>query len=143
MLSRHLVGLKATSQKLFVGRGNCIHTRALLVAAGNTRDAPSRSQSSHQLVTSPRLSRNNNAVRMVSKRHLATNWLDLKYETVSDLIRVACKEYADMPSFGVRKPGVNAYEWITYKQLSVQIQRFRNVLVHHKIGKNDKVRRDM
>jgi hypothetical protein len=113
MLSRHLVGLKATSQKLFVGRGNCIHTRALLVAAGNTRDAPSRSQSSHQLVTSPRLSRNNNAVRMVSKRHLATNWLDLKYETVSDLISVACKEYADMPSFGVRKPGENAYECIT------------------------------
>ena len=46
-------------------------------------------------------------------------------------------EYKDRELFGTRVG--SKYEWMTYAEFGKQVQLFRNVLAHHKIGKNDKV----
>jgi long-subunit acyl-CoA synthetase (AMP-forming) len=46
-------------------------------------------------------------------------------------------EYKDRELFGTRVG--DKFEWMTYAEFGKQVQLFRNVLAHHKIGKNDKV----
>ena len=61
----------------------------------------------------------------------------LKHANIAELIVDACVLFADKPSFGTRVG--NKYEWMSYRELGVQIQKLRNVLHHHNIKKNDKV----
>ena len=39
--------------------------------------------------------------------------------------------------FGTRNG--NKFDWITYKQFEREVQKFRNVLVHHNFGVGDKI----
>ena len=60
-----------------------------------------------------------------------------EFKTIPELAEEACKLFADRDSFGTRKG--NEYKWITYKEFGHLVQKFRNVLAHHHIGRGDKV----
>jgi len=62
---------------------------------------------------------------------------DIDFSTVSELGERACAAYGDRNAFGTRKN--DTFEWITYKDLGREIQLFRNVLSHHRIGRGDQV----
>lgn len=49
----------------------------------------------------------------------------------------ATKKFGDNKCFGTRVG--DTFEWISFKEFGRLVEKFRNVLVHHKIGKNDKV----
>ena len=57
---------------------------------------------------------------------------EIEFSTVSELFEKACAAYANRHAFGVRVG--DKFEWVTYKELYTQVQRFRNVLAHHNIG---------
>jgi hypothetical protein len=61
----------------------------------------------------------------------------LNNSNIADLVTQACESFADKPSLGTRVG--NQYEWITYRELGRRIQKLRNVLIHHKVGKDTKV----
>jgi long-chain acyl-CoA synthetase len=50
---------------------------------------------------------------------------------------VAAEAYASRNAFGTRNG--DKFDWTTYKELGVMVQRFRNVLAHHNVGRGDKV----
>ena len=52
----------------------------------------------------------------------------------------ALNEYNDL--FGTMKvtqDGIKSFDWITYGEFNREVQKFRNVLVHHNIEKGDNV----
>ena len=49
----------------------------------------------------------------------------------------SCEINHEKPVFGTRIG--DKFEWITYKDFAQEVQLFRNVLIHHSIGKGDKV----
>lgn len=49
----------------------------------------------------------------------------------------ATKKFGDNKCFGTRVG--NNFEWISFREFGRLVEKFRNVLAHHKIGKNDKV----
>lgn len=49
----------------------------------------------------------------------------------------AVKKFGDSKCFGTRVG--NNFEWISFREFGRLVEKFRNVLVHHNIGKNDKV----
>ena len=49
----------------------------------------------------------------------------------------ATKKFGDNKCFGTRVG--DTFEWISFKEFGRLVEKFRNVLIHHKIGKNDKV----
>ena len=59
------------------------------------------------------------------------------FTTIPELAEEACALFAERNSFGTRKG--NEYTWITYKEFGHLVQKFRNVLAHHHIGRGDKV----
>ena len=59
------------------------------------------------------------------------------FKTIPELAEEACALFAERNSFGTRKG--NEYTWITYKEFGHLVQKFRNVLAHHHIGRGDKV----
>jgi AMP-binding enzyme len=61
--------------------------------------------------------------------------LDVK--CLIELQENAVKKFGDSRCFGTRVG--NNFEWISYREFGRLVEKFRNVLVHHKIGKNDKV----
>jgi hypothetical protein len=61
----------------------------------------------------------------------------MKIKNINELINISCEKYAELPAFGTLVG--DKYEWMTYKEFGEQIQRMRNVLVHHNILKNDKI----
>lgn len=61
--------------------------------------------------------------------------LDVK--CLIELQENAVKKFGDSKCFGTRVG--NNFEWISYREFGRLVEKFRNVLVHHKIGKNDKV----
>ena len=62
---------------------------------------------------------------------------EFNYKNISELQVRSCERYKDKKLFGV-KDGPK-FNWISFGEFGLLVQRFRNVLVHHKIGKNDKV----
>jgi len=62
---------------------------------------------------------------------------EIVFSTVSGLCEQACKAYGEKPSFGTRKG--DKFEWITYREFGHQVQLFRNVLSHHRVGRGEKV----
>ena len=62
---------------------------------------------------------------------------EFNFKNIAEMQIKSCKRYKDKPLFGV-KSGPK-FDWVTFDQFGKLVQRFRNVLVHHKIGKNDKV----
>jgi long-chain acyl-CoA synthetase len=61
----------------------------------------------------------------------------MELQSLVELEQKACDVFADREMLGTKVDG--GFKWITYAEFSVQVQRFRNVLSHHNIGKNDKV----
>jgi AMP-binding enzyme len=61
--------------------------------------------------------------------------LDVK--CLIELHENATKKFGDNKCFGTRVG--DTFEWISFKEFGRLVEKFRNVLVHHKIGKNDKV----
>jgi hypothetical protein len=60
------------------------------------------------------------------------------FNSVTELQQKACAAFADRDIFGVRNG--SKFDWMTYKDFHVQVQRFRNVLAnHYGITKGDKV----
>ena len=60
-----------------------------------------------------------------------------EYTTIPELAEEACKLFSERKSFGTRVG--NEYKWITYDEFGRLVQKFRNVLNHHHIGRGDKV----
>lgn len=61
--------------------------------------------------------------------------LDVK--CLIELHENATKKFGDNKCFGTRVGDI--FEWISFTEFGRLVQKFRNVLVHHQIGKNDKV----
>ena len=61
--------------------------------------------------------------------------LDVK--CLVELQENATKKFGDNKCFGTRVG--NNFEWISFREFGRLVEKFRNVLAHHKIGKNDKV----
>ena len=59
------------------------------------------------------------------------------YRSVSDMQIKSSELYKDKPLFGTKNG--DHFDWITFGEFGTQVQLFRNVLSHHKVGKNDKV----
>lgn len=51
----------------------------------------------------------------------------------------SCEKFSDRPCFGSRSEKGDKYDWISYQEFGRRVQKFRNVLTHHKIGPGDKV----
>jgi long-chain acyl-CoA synthetase len=62
---------------------------------------------------------------------------DIDFTTVGGLCVEAAKAYASRHAFGTRNG--DKFDWTTYKELGVLVQKFRNVLTHHNVGRGDKV----
>ena len=58
------------------------------------------------------------------------------------LQRESCEVHKDRRLFGTMKiaeDGKKSYEWMTYGEFGREVEKFRNVLRHHKICEGDKV----
>ena len=60
-----------------------------------------------------------------------------KIKTVPGIVESSVELFGDRPCMGTRVG--DKYEWITYSEFGRLVQKFRNVLAHHKIEKGDKV----
>ena len=60
-----------------------------------------------------------------------------QFETLVEMQINACKKFVNNNVFGTRRG--DHFEWITYLDFNRSIQKFRNVLIHHNIGQNDKI----
>jgi acyl-CoA synthetase (AMP-forming)/AMP-acid ligase II len=61
------------------------------------------------------------------------------FTTLVDLQAQSCTLFSDRPCFGSRSDKGDKYVWVTYGEFGRRVEKFRNVLVHHRIGKGDKV----
>lgn len=59
------------------------------------------------------------------------------YSTIPGIVENGVKEYFDRDAFGTRVG--DKYEWITYGEFGVMVDKFRRVLSQHKIERGDKV----
>ena len=62
-----------------------------------------------------------------------------EFENLCELQAKSCEKFSDRPCFGSRSEKGDKYDWISYKDFGRRVEKFRNVLTHHKIGKGDKV----
>lgn len=60
-----------------------------------------------------------------------------EFQTCVELQQKACALFGDKPVLGT-KVG-NAYQWMSYKQLGEDVQKFRNILAERKFKFDDKV----
>ena len=60
-----------------------------------------------------------------------------RIKTVPAIVASSVELFGDRPCLGSRVG--DKYEWITYNEFGRLVQKFRNVLTHHKIEKGDKV----
>jgi len=60
-----------------------------------------------------------------------------KFQSLVDMQIQSCSINSNKPLFGTKVGPV--FEWKTYKDFDLLVQRFRNVLAYHNIGHNDKV----
>lgn len=64
---------------------------------------------------------------------------DFEFKNLVDLHHKASELYPTNPMFGTFDLARKEYDWLTYDDIALKVQQFRNVLKHHNIGKNDKV----
>lgn len=62
-----------------------------------------------------------------------------EYSTLVELQMKACEVFRDRNCFGTRSEKGDKYEWISYGEFGRRVQKMRNVLTHHQVGKGDKV----
>ena len=63
----------------------------------------------------------------------------LQFTNLVELQVKSCEKFHDRPCFGSRSEKGDKYDWISYQEFGRRVQKFRNVLTHHKIGPGDKV----
>ena len=63
----------------------------------------------------------------------------LQFTNLVELQIKSCEKFQERPCFGSRSEKGDKYDWITYQEFGRRVQKFRNVLSHHKIGPGDKV----
>jgi long-chain acyl-CoA synthetase len=66
--------------------------------------------------------------------------MDAQIESINavcEIAAVSCEVWSEKKIFGTRVG--DGYEWITYGEFGEMVQKFRNVLQHHKIERGDKV----
>ena len=61
----------------------------------------------------------------------------MSYRSLVDILEDSCVKFADKHVLGTRVG--DEFKWMDYKSLGREVEKFRNVLVHHKIGRNDSV----
>ena len=62
---------------------------------------------------------------------------DYNYHCLSKMQEKSCEIFKDKPLFGTRNGP--KFDWLTYGDFAKEVNKFRWVLAHHGIGKNDKV----
>ena len=60
------------------------------------------------------------------------------FRTLVELQQKSCAANKDIPLFGTRIG--KEFKWTTYGEFGAMVDKFRNVLLHHNIGYNDKVK---
>jgi hypothetical protein len=61
----------------------------------------------------------------------------IKFDTLVDIQRASCEKYKNLNFLGTWKG--DKFEYKTYKQFGDDVDRFRTVLAHFGVGKDDKV----
>ena len=77
------------------------------------------------------------SVSNIVDKDLVPPYSEFNFNTLAELQQKACALYAKNPMLGT-KVG-SSYEWITYAEFGLQVEKFRGVLCNLGIGKNDKV----
>lgn len=62
---------------------------------------------------------------------------EFQFETLVEMQLKACELFKDRDALGTCVD--NEFKWMTFGQLGRDIQKFRNVLIHHKFVFDDKV----
>ena len=81
----------------------------------------------------------NNVNRSFTSSRAISSAQITEFENLCELQAKACETFSDRPCFGSRSEKGDKYDWISYKEFGRRVEKFRNVLSHHKIGKGDKV----
>lgn len=63
--------------------------------------------------------------------------IEFPFKTLVELQEGTCHHNHDKQVFGTRNG--DKYEWMTYGEFGREVQKFRNVLTHHKFGFDDKL----
>lgn len=80
------------------------------------------------------------SVHTVVARGLATTASSpIVFTTLVELQTKSCQHFASKNCLGVRSGKGEKYDWITYTEFGQRVERMRNVLKHHGVGKGDKV----
>lgn len=61
----------------------------------------------------------------------------IQFEHLVELQQKSVVRFGDDPFLGTRNG--DKFDWMTYREFDVAVQRFRNVLQHHGVGFDDKV----
>jgi len=77
-----------------------------------------------------------------SKKTIVTEETVHSSKTLVELINSSCIFNKDKQLFGtmnIASDGEKSFDWITYGQFHKLVENFKKVLVHHRIGHNDKI----
>ncbi len=56
----------------------------------------------------------------------------VEFSTLVDLQAQSCVLFKDRNCFGTRSEKGDKYDWISYEEFGHRVQKFRNVLTHHR-----------